>query len=96
METNAIALSRPSYGRGWRNHAIGRHVRSTQHDVFGIRRSARVIEFATVRAIGFRAGALVISVLVGALLLAVAGAVIGAGSAWIAFNGNLYTPRRLL
>ena len=51
---------------------------------------ARSIEIATLRAIGFGAGAVVMSVLVEALLLALAGAAIGAAAAWIAFNGNLH------
>ena len=50
--------------------------------------SARAIEIATLRAIGFGAGAVVASVLAEALLLALAGAVIGAAVAWLLFNGN--------
>jgi putative ABC transport system permease protein len=50
--------------------------------------SARAIEIATLRAIGFGAGTVVASVLAEALLLAVAGAAIGAAVAWLAFNGN--------
>jgi putative ABC transport system permease protein len=50
--------------------------------------SARAIEIATLRAIGFGAGAVVASVITEALLLALAGAAIGAAIAWIAFNGN--------
>jgi putative ABC transport system permease protein len=49
---------------------------------------ARVVEIATLRAIGFGAGAVVISVLVEAMLLAFAGAAIGAATAWALFNGN--------
>jgi len=50
--------------------------------------SARRLEIATLRAIGFGATAIVISVFVEALLLAVAGGCIGAAIAWIFFNGN--------
>ena len=52
--------------------------------------SARAIEIATLRAIGFSGAAVVASVLAESLLLAVSGAVIGAVVAWIAFNGNLH------
>jgi putative ABC transport system permease protein len=50
--------------------------------------SSRAIEIATLRAIGFGAGAVVASVLAEALLLALAGAAIGIAVAWLAFNGN--------
>jgi len=50
--------------------------------------STRIMEIATLRAIGFRGGTVVTSVLVESLLLAIAGALIGAAVAWIAFNGN--------
>jgi putative ABC transport system permease protein len=50
--------------------------------------SARALEIATLRAIGFGAGAVVISVFVEALLLALLGGIIGAGIAELAFNGN--------
>jgi putative ABC transport system permease protein len=50
--------------------------------------SARAIEIATLRAIGFGAGPVVVSVFVEALLLALAGALLGAGIAWFFFNGN--------
>ncbi len=52
--------------------------------------SARTVEIATLRAIGFGGMAVMASVLVEALLLALAGSLIGAGFAWIAFNGNLH------
>lgn len=52
--------------------------------------STRTVEIATLRAIGFSGTAVVISVIVESLLLAGAGAAIGAGLAWLAFNGNLY------
>src|SRR5258705_4378049 len=50
--------------------------------------SARTVEIATLRAIGFGAGAVLASVLAEALLLAFLGAAIGAAAAWFAFNGN--------
>lgn len=50
--------------------------------------SARSLEIATLRAIGFGAGPVVVSVFVEALLLAMAGALLGAGIAWFFFNGN--------
>jgi putative ABC transport system permease protein len=50
--------------------------------------SGRLVEIATLRAIGFGAFAVVISVLVEALLLALIGAVVGSGLAWLLFNGN--------
>ena len=50
--------------------------------------SARTIEIATLRAIGFGAGPVVISVLAEALLLALAGALVGALVAWIFFDGH--------
>lgn len=52
--------------------------------------SARAIEIATLRAIGFSGTAVVASVLAESLLLAVSGAFIGAIVAWIAFNGNFH------
>ncbi|MGH8258561.1 MAG: ABC transporter permease, partial [Steroidobacteraceae bacterium] len=50
--------------------------------------SARTMEIATLRAIGFGATAVVASVIVGALILALIGAAIGALIAWLAFDGN--------
>jgi putative ABC transport system permease protein len=50
--------------------------------------SARAVEIATLRAIGFGAAAVVASVIAEALLLALVGALIGAAIAWIAFDGN--------
>jgi putative ABC transport system permease protein len=50
--------------------------------------SARAVEIATLRAIGFGSGPVVVSVFVEALLLALAGAVLGALVAWFFFNGN--------
>jgi putative ABC transport system permease protein len=51
--------------------------------------SARLREIATLRAIGFGATAMVISVLVEALLLACIGGAIGTLLAWIFFNGHV-------
>lgn len=50
--------------------------------------SARGLEIATLRAIGFGALPVVISVFVEALLLSLVGAAIGAFLAWVFFNGN--------
>lgn len=50
--------------------------------------SARTIEIATLRAIGFGAMPILISVFVEALILSLAGAAIGAFLAWAFFNGN--------
>ena len=50
--------------------------------------SDRSIEIATLRALGFGATAVLVSVFVEALLLSVAGAAIGALLAWALFNGN--------
>ena len=49
--------------------------------------SARAREIATLRALGFRSGPVVVSVLVESLLLALAGGAIGALLAWLAFDG---------
>jgi putative ABC transport system permease protein len=49
--------------------------------------SARTREIATLRAIGFGATPVIVSVLVESLILALAGGVIGAGIAWLAFDG---------
>ena len=49
--------------------------------------SARTREIATLRALGFGAGPVVISVLVESLLLAVVGGLVGAGLAYAIFNG---------
>jgi putative ABC transport system permease protein len=50
--------------------------------------SARTVEIATLRAIGFGASGVVASVLVEALLLALLGAVLGAAAAWALFGGH--------
>jgi putative ABC transport system permease protein len=52
--------------------------------------SARGMEIATLRAIGFSRVAVVVSVLTESLVLAVSGAAIGAAAAWFAFNGDLH------
>jgi putative ABC transport system permease protein len=49
--------------------------------------SARTREIATLRALGFRSGPVVVSVLVESLLLALAGGLAGAAVAWWAFDG---------
>jgi putative ABC transport system permease protein len=51
--------------------------------------SVRSREIATLRAIGFGASAVVLSVLIEAMLLSVIGALIGAALAWMFFNGNV-------
>jgi putative ABC transport system permease protein len=48
--------------------------------------ATRTREIATLRAIGFRGGPVVVSVLIETLLLAIAGGVIGAGLAWAIFD----------
>jgi putative ABC transport system permease protein len=50
--------------------------------------SARSMEIATLRALGFGATGVVVSVFAEALLLAIVGALSGAALAWFAFNGN--------
>jgi putative ABC transport system permease protein len=50
--------------------------------------SARAVEIATLRAIGFGSAGVVVSVLVEALILAIVGALAGAAIAWFFFNGN--------
>jgi putative ABC transport system permease protein len=50
--------------------------------------STRAAEIATLRAIGFGPTGIVVSVLVEALLLAVAGGILGAVAAWLFFNGR--------
>ena len=49
--------------------------------------SARTREIATLRALGFRSGPVIISVLSESLVLAFLGGLIGAGLAWLAFDG---------
>jgi putative ABC transport system permease protein len=50
--------------------------------------STRVVEIATLRALGFGAGGVVVSVLVESLLLALLGALLGAAVAWLLFGGT--------
>ena len=50
--------------------------------------ASRTREIATLRALGYGAAPVAISVLAEALLLAIAGALIGAAVAWLLFNGN--------
>ena len=49
--------------------------------------SSRAREIATLRALGFHSGPVVLSVLLESLLLAMIGGAIGAGLAWMAFDG---------
>lgn len=49
--------------------------------------SARTVEIATLRAIGFGAAPIVVSVLSEALLLAAVGGILGAAVAWLFVNG---------
>ena len=49
--------------------------------------SARTREIATLRALGFGSGSVVVSVMLESLFLALVGGVIGAGVAYLAFNG---------
>ena len=51
--------------------------------------SARTLEIATLRAIGFGSGAVVVSIFVEALMLALAGGVLGSILAWAFFDGNV-------
>jgi putative ABC transport system permease protein len=50
--------------------------------------SARAVEIATLRAIGFGAGGVVASVLAESLVLALLGALLGAAISWAMFSGN--------
>jgi len=51
--------------------------------------SQRTREIATLRALGFGPGAVVISVFVEAVLLALIGAILGSLAAWVFFDGNV-------
>jgi putative ABC transport system permease protein len=53
---------------------------------------ARRAELATLRAIGFGAGAIMVSILIESILLALPGAIFGAALAWALFNGLLASP----
>jgi len=55
--------------------------------------ASRAREIATLRAIGFRGGPVVVSVMLETMLLALAGGVLGALVVWLAFNG--YTTSTL-
>lgn len=48
--------------------------------------AARTREIATLRAIGFRGGSVVVSVMMETMLLALVGGALGAGAAWLLFN----------
>lgn len=50
--------------------------------------STRVLEIATLRAIGFGATPIVVSLLLESLLLALLGSALGSAAAWLFFNGN--------
>jgi putative ABC transport system permease protein len=49
--------------------------------------AARTREIATLRALGFGAGPIVTSVLAESIAVALVGGVLGAGAAWLAFDG---------
>jgi putative ABC transport system permease protein len=51
--------------------------------------SVRTVEIATLRVLGFGSTPVVISVFVEALLLAAIGGVLGAGLAWLVFDGHV-------
>ncbi|HTO58614.1 MAG TPA: ABC transporter permease [Pseudomonadales bacterium] len=53
--------------------------------------SARTVEIATLRAVGFGSWPVVVSVLVEAQALALAGALFGGAIAWILFNGSTFS-----
>jgi putative ABC transport system permease protein len=53
--------------------------------------STRTVEIATLRAIGFGALPVVVSVLAEALTLALIGAAVGGAIAWLLFNGNAFS-----
>jgi len=53
---------------------------------------SRKREMATLRAIGFSTGAVVMSVLIESILLALPGAVLGSFAAWLLFNGLAASP----
>ena len=53
-------------------------------------------ELATLRAIGFNGGPIVLSVLIEGVVLAVPGAFLGAAIAWLFFNGNVVNPSGLI
>jgi putative ABC transport system permease protein len=53
-------------------------------------------EIATLRAVGFRAGPVITSILIESVLLALPGALLGALIAWLLFNGNFVNSGALL
>lgn len=53
--------------------------------------SARTVEIATLRAVGFGSWPVVASVLIEAQVLALSGALIGGAIAWIVFNGSTFS-----
>jgi putative ABC transport system permease protein len=53
-------------------------------------------ELATLRAIGFGGGPILVSVLIEGMLLALPGAFLGAAIAWALFNGNVVSPAGLI
>lgn len=53
-------------------------------------------ELATLRAIGFGGGPIVLSVLIEGIVLALPGAFLGASIAWLLFNGNVVSPGGLI
>ena len=57
---------------------------------------ARRREIATLRAIGFNSGPIVLSVLIEGMVLALPGAFLGALVAWALFNGNVVDVQGLI
>ena len=57
--------------------------------------SARTVEIATLRALGFGGFPIVVSVLIEALVLAVSGGFLGAAIAWVMFNGSDFATGQL-
>ncbi len=53
--------------------------------------SARTVEIATLRALGFGATPVVASVLIESLVLALIGATVGTAISWLIFNGNAFS-----
>jgi putative ABC transport system permease protein len=53
--------------------------------------SARTIEIATLRAIGFSGSSVVLSVLTEALILALVGGIAGAAISWVVLSGNTFS-----
>jgi putative ABC transport system permease protein len=53
---------------------------------------SRKREIATLRAIGFGAGPVILAVLTEAVLLVLPGAILGVLAAWLLFNGNIVSP----